>query len=178
MRRRSLLAALPTALALAGCSTLSRTEVRLNRGVGILTPVDIRQITNGLQPGGDDRVFATVAPDESPELVTEKTDEDIDGIIRQDGGDLIHLITQIRSTPEGPMELAPTPGDEMWIDRDTLVVQVTVEPWGSLDRIDDDEERNRLRTADELIYTGVWSLEPEPPSLPSDVSLRLSHRDG
>lgn len=176
MRRRTLLTALPTTLTLTGCSALSAPELRVNRGIGILEPAADRQISDGLQPGGDDRVFAIVTADESPELVTDETDEDIDGIIRQDGGDLIHLITQLRSTPDGPMELALTPGGDIQIDADTLIVPVIVESWGSFERIDDEQERERIRTAEELIYTGVWSLEPEPQSIPTDVSLRLSHR--
>lgn len=177
MRRRALLTTLPTTFVLAGCSALSTPELRFSRGVGILEPAVDRQISTGLQPGGDGRVFTTVAADESPELVTDETDEEIDGIIRQDGGDLIHLITQLRSTPDGPMELLPAPGGDIRIDDNTFVVPVTVEPWGSFDRIDDEEERERLRTAEELVYTGVWSLEPELRSPPADVSLRLSHRD-
>ncbi|WP_255149501.1 hypothetical protein [Halorarius halobius] len=170
MRRRSLLAALPATVALAGCSALSAPDVRAESGTGVVHPADPLQIANGLQPGGNDRVYATVVGDESPNLVTEATDDSLADTLRNDGGDVFHLVMQLRSIPDAPMSLMLTPAGEVRVQGDTLHAEVTVEP---RDTGLDDEE---LGTAEELIYTSVWSLTPALDSLPTNVDLHLTHR--
>jgi hypothetical protein len=179
MRRRSLLTTLPAVATLGGCSTLSSLttpEIRAESGSGHLRPADELQIAHGLQPDGDDHVYATVAPDEAPDLVTDDTDDHLVDTLSNDGGDVFTLVMQLRSTPDAPMSLMLTPGGDVRIDGRTLHAAVTVESWGPLDRIDDRATRESLQSADELVYTSVWNLTPEPRSLPQQVDLHLSHR--
>lgn len=172
MRRRSLLAALPAAVALGGCSALASPTVRMDTGSAHLRPADRRQIAHGLQPDGDDRVYATVVPDEAPELVTEDTTDHLVDTLSNDGGDVFTLVTQLRSTPESPMSLSLAPFGDLEIRGGTLHADVTVEPWtGSLADAD-----ASVREADELVHTGVWNLTPAPGSLPGSVDLHLVHR--
>lgn len=171
MRRRSLLAALPTAVALGGCSVLASPDLRMETGSGHLRPASQRQIANGLQPDGDDAVYATVAPDEARDLVTPDTSDALVDTLSNDGGDVFTLVAQLRSTPESPMALWLAFPGEIQVRGETLHADVTVEPWGSFD--DSDES---LSTAEELVYTGVWNLTPEPRTLPDKVDLHLRHR--
>lgn len=170
MRRRSLLAALPTAVALAGCSALSTPEIRVDSGTGVIHPADPLQIAHGLQPDGDDQVYATVVADESPDLVTEATENSLADTLRNDGGDVFHLVMQLRSIPDAPMSLMLTPGGDVGVEADTLHADVTVEPW------DTGLEEAELRNASELVYTSIWSVTPALDSLPTSVDLHLSHR--
>ncbi|WP_255195859.1 hypothetical protein [Halorarius litoreus] len=179
MRRRSLLATLPAAAALGGCSSLSSLtapDLRPESGSGVLQPADELQIAHGLQPDGDDGVYAIVAPDEARDLVTEDTDDHLVDTLSNDGGDVFTLVLQMRSTPDAPISLMLEPGGDVRVERNTLHADVVVEPWGSLDRIDHRETRESLRSADELVYTSVWNLTPELRSLPEQVDLHLYHR--
>lgn len=179
MRRRSLLATLPAAVALGGCSAVTSftgPDLRAESGSGHLRPAEERQIAHGLQPDGGDQVYATVAPDEAPDLVTDDTDDHLVDTLSNDGGDVFTLVMQLRSTPESPMSLMLEPAGEVRIDGNTLHAEVTVEPWGSLDRIDDRDTRESLQSADELVFTSVWNLTPEPRRLPEQTDLHLSHR--
>lgn len=177
MRRRTLLGSLP-ALALvgsAGCSALQRPDVRLDSGSGRLHPTTDDVIANGLQPGGDANLFVTAAPDEAPDLLGPDAEGAIADALRNAGLDQFHVVVQLRSTPAAPMELWPEHGDAFdWPDRSTLRASVVVEPWGSIDRIDDDEERKAFREADDLLFTAVWSLTPGLDDIPSEVALRLA----
>ena len=179
MRRRSLLATLPAAVAVSGCSTvtsLTAPDIRSESGSGHLRPADERQIAHGLQPDGRDQVYATVAPDEARDLVTDDTVDHLVDTLSNDGGDVFTLVMQLRSTPESPMSLMLEPGGEVQIDGNTLHADVTVEAWGPLDRIDDRDTRESLQSADELVYTSVWNLSPDRRSLPDRVDLHLTHR--
>jgi hypothetical protein len=172
MRRRTLLAALPAAVALGGCSAVATPDIRPDSGSGHLRPASRLQIAHGLQPDSDDRVYATVAPDEARDLVTEDTDDQLVDTLSNDGGDVFTLVTQLRSTPESPMALWLAPFGEVWREGDTLHADVSVEPWaGTLEDAD-----GSLRTAEELVYTAVWNMTPEPRSLPKHVALHLYHR--
>lgn len=177
MQRRSLLrtTALTLGAGLAGCSRLGqRPEVRMDSGRATLHPATELYIANGLQPDGDDRVFSTITPDESPELVGPDAENSIADRLRNPGiDDQFHVVVQLRSTPAAPMSIWPVAGGAFgWRDRSTLHVDVEVEPWGSPDRIDDEE----LRSAEELVYTGVWDLTPAPDTLPEDLVLELATR--
>lgn len=179
MRRRALLTALPAMVLVssAGCTALSRPELRMDAGRAVLHPASEIYIANGLQADGDDRLFVKAVPDSAPDIVGPDADTAIDDVLRNPGLDQFHIVVQLRSTPEGPMELWPAPGNRFeWADRSTLRVRVDVEPWGSLDRIEDEGRRTKLQSADELVYTGVWTVTPALDDLPSNVELVLSSR--
>lgn len=180
MRRRALLTSLP-AIALvgtAGCTALSRPELEMESGRAVLHPASEIQIANGLQAHGDDRLFVKAVPDTAPDIVGPDVDPEIGDLLRNPGIDQFHIVVQLRSTPDGPIELWPAPGNRFeWVDRSTLRVAVEVQPWGSLDRIDDEAQRQELQTAEELVYTGVWSLSPSLDDLPSRVEMVLASRD-
>lgn len=149
----------------------------MESGVGVLHPADELHVANGLQPHGDDRVFATVAPDEAPELVGPDANYSIaEALERSAAADQFHAVVQLRSTPEAPMSIRPVGGSGFEWREETLHVTVDVEPWGSLDRIDDDDRREALRSADELVYTSVWDLSPTPDDLPENLTLELATR--
>lgn len=158
---------------IAGCSS-GRSTVRMESGMGVLHPADERYIAHGLQPEGPASVFARVVPDQAPEYVGPAASYQFRDILMNPGLDAFHVILQIRSTPDAPIELMLD--DVRWRNRQTLVCSVTVAPWGPLSRIDDRERRERLRSAEELVYTSVWSLTPSPKQLPEDVELSLAHQ--
>jgi len=88
------------------------------------------------------------------------------------------VVLQLRSDPTAPTAIAPAIGGGLgWADRDTLRAHVAVEPWGPLDRVDDEERRERLRSADELVYTTVWAVTPGVDDPPETVELVLESRD-
>lgn len=181
MQRRSLLgtAALALGTGLAGCSRLgARPEVRAHSGRGTLHPADELYIAHGLQPDGRGLVYTTVAPDEAPELLGPDAGTPVaDALRHPTPDDEFHVVLQLRSTRDAPMLLRPEAGNAFeWRDRSTLAVTVVVEPWGSLDRVDDQNLREKLRSADELVYTAVWDLTPAPADLPEDVVLELATR--
>lgn len=180
MRRRDLLRGVPaTALAgTAGCLGTGRPAVRMDSGSGTLHPATELYVANGLQPDGDDGVFVEATADESPELVGPDAEGTLADTLRHPHvDDRFHVVVQLRSTPDGPMELWPASGGAFdWPDRTTLRATVEVRPWGSFDRIDDEVQRERLRAADELVFTAVWSLVPALDELPPEVALRLATR--
>ena len=180
MRRRALLTSLP-AIALvgtAGCTSLSRPELEMESGRAVLHPASEIQIAHGLQAHGDDRLYVKAVPDSAPDVMGPDIDPELEDLLRNPGMDQFHIVVQLRSTPEGPMELWPAPGNRFeWVDRSTLRVTVQVQPWGSLDRIDDEARRQELQTADGLIYTGVWTLSPSLDDLPSNVEMVLQSRN-
>jgi len=176
MQRRSLLAAtaLPLASGLPGCTRLTGPpNVRMAGGHGVLHPVDEQYVVGGLQPGGDDDLFTAVAPDEAPDLVGPDADRSTANALRNAGtDDQFHVVAQVRSTPDEPLDFWPAAGDAFeWRDRSTLHVVAELRPWGSLDRIDDEDQREGLRSADELVYTTVWELTPTPDSLPERLTV-------
>lgn len=179
MRRRALLKCVPalTLPGVAGCTGLSRPTIRMDSGRGTLHPATDLDINNGLQPGGNDRVYATVTADEAHRIVGPDANRTIAEPLENPGIDQFHIVIQLRSSPDAPMSIGLAPGSSFtWTSRSTLRVTVTIEPWGSLDRIDADELRERLRSADELVYTGVWSLTPAVDSISDTVELRLPAR--
>jgi hypothetical protein len=162
---------------IAGCSSRGNTDVEMDRGRARLHPATDRYVANGLQPNGDDRLFVAAVPDEAPSRVGPDATDSIAEALQYAGNDQFHLVVQLRSTPDGPMELWPAVRDPFeWTTQSALRVTVDVEPWGSLDRVDDEDRRKRLATANELVWTAVWSLTPNVEDLPDDVELVLDSR--
>jgi hypothetical protein len=56
-----------------------------------------------------------------------------------------------------------------WRNWSTLRVRLATEPWGSLDDIDPERLRRELQGADELVFSVVWSVEPDVDPLPETV---------
>lgn len=180
MRRRTLLQTVPVAAlsGIAGCSGLGNPDLKMDHGSARLHPVTDHYLANGLQPDGDDDLFAAAVPDEAPDRVGPDATDSIADALAHAGTDQFHVLVQLRSTPDAPMELWPAPGDPFeWTNRSTLRVTVDVEPWGSIDRIDDEQRRERLATADELVWTTIWSLKPTVENPPDDVELVLQSRN-
>lgn len=172
-RRRLLSTAGALALAgLAGCATGARPRLRMDRGVGVLHPAVDRYLATGLRTDGDRDLFATATDDPASDVVGPDASASIADALDRPGEDVFHVVAQLRSSPDAPraLRLALTDTFE-WPDRRTLRASVAVEPWGSLDRVDDAETRAALRAADELRYTVVWTLTPAPDRLPADVTL-------
>ncbi|MFW6384773.1 MAG: hypothetical protein ACOCY7_01420 [Halodesulfurarchaeum sp.] len=180
MRRRTFLRS-ASAFALvgaAGCTAPGRPEIRMESGRSVLHPVSEQFIANGLQPHGRDRLYVTATADSSPDILGPDADSSIVDVLTNSGMDQFHVVVQLRSSPVAPMELWPAPGHAFeWIDRSRLRTRVVVEPWGSLDRIDDRERRDALRSADELVHTAVWSLTPGLEDLPSEIQFVLAARN-
>lgn len=177
--RRTYLAALGTGVltGVAGCTGTGRPEVRLDSGSATLHPATELYIANGLQPNGENRVFVRATPDESPELIGPAAEGQIADTLRNPGSNQFHIVVQLRSTPDSPMELWPASGGAFdWPGPKTLRSTVEVRPWGQLDRIDDDTDRERLRTADEVVFTAIWSMTPSVDELPDEVQLNLASR--
>lgn len=176
MKRRSLLGATALLLApgFAGCSRLRpRPEVRMAGGHGVIHPADELYVAGGLQPGGDEHLFTAVVPDEAPDMIGPDAGRSTANALRNAGtDDQFHVVAQLRSTPDDPLQFWPAAGDAFeWRDRSTLHVDAEVRPWGSFDRIDDEDQRERLRSADELVYTTVWNLTPTPADLPERLTV-------
>lgn len=181
MRRRSLLRVAGTAavggtVALAGCAALTRPDLRAEFSVGVLHPADEQYVVGGLRPGGDARVFATAAADSAPERVGADAGGPVADTLRNPGiEDKFHVVVQLRSTPAAPRGLAFSTTERFsWQDRSTLRVRLVPEPWGSLADVEPDDSRRALRSADELVYTVVWSVVPAVDPLPETVEPVLS----
>lgn len=180
MRRRALLRTAPVALlsGVAGCSAPGTPDVEMSQGTARLHPATERYVASGLQPDGEQPLFVAAVPDEAPDRVGADAPDSIAQTLRYEGGDQFHVVVQLRSTPDAPMALWPTIGSPIeWANSSTLRVTVDVEPWGALDRIDDDADRERLATADELVWTAVWSLTPAIETLPDTVEFVLDARN-
>lgn len=180
MRRRTLLRSVP-ALAVvgtAGCSALgasARPELDMKTGSGVLLPATDSVLADGLDPGGTDRVFVTATADEAPDVVGPDAPDGIESTLRNRNLDAFHVVVQLRSSPAGPTSLWPARRDPFdWPERWRLRATVSVEPWGSIDRIDDEDLRETLRSAEELVFTGVWTLSPAVDDLPETVELELA----
>lgn len=181
MHRRALLRSLPGALLIgsAGCLSLGTPEVRMDSGVGVLHPTSELYIANGLQPDGKNRLFVTAEAASAPDRIGPDLppSHSIANRLRTPESGGFYIITQLRSTPAGPISLSPAAGSSFeWKNRSTLRADVVVEPWGSLDRISDEELRERLATAEELVYTSVWRLVPGVQEVPDEVELVLTPR--
>jgi hypothetical protein len=150
----------------------------MERGFGTIHPADELHIAHGLQSGGTSRVFTNVVPDEAPEWVGPAAEDTIaDRLGGRGTENQFHAIVQLRSTLNAPMRLQPTAGSAFdWRGRSTLRMYAEVHPWGSLDRIDDEERRESLRSAEELVYTSLWDLAPVPDDLPEELVLELATR--
>lgn len=182
MHRRALLATGATALGggLAGCARLTgRRDVRMDSGHATLQPATERPIADGLQPDGDDRLATWVVADEAPALIgADATTTIVDTLRNKGSKPQFHVVVQLRSQPEAPKEIWPVAGDAFgWADRSTLRARAEVGPWGRLDRIDDPDRRERLRSAQSLVYTGVWTLRPAPDPLPREIILETEQRE-
>lgn len=168
MQRRSLLqtTALSLAGSVAGCATLApRPDIRMVSGSGILHAATDSVIADGLQAGGEERTYATIVPDEAPDRLGPDADDGIVDTLQNPGAqDQCHGIVQLRSTPDDPKELWPVTGDAFsWQGRSTIQAEVDIDSWGA-DRLDEE-----LRSASELVFTGVWDLRPRPADLPDLV---------
>lgn len=180
MRRRTFLRSISVAalVGAAGCSSFGRSEVRMDSGSAIIHPATDQYITNGLQPDSNNRVFATAVADESPAWIGPDAESTIADPLQNQGADQFHVIVQLQSSSEAPISLQPAFSSPFeWPNRSTLRVTVQVKSWGSLDRLDDKTLRKRLTSADELIYTAVWSLTPNLENLPRTVELLLQSQD-
>jgi hypothetical protein len=176
MRRRALLRAAGTAgvggtVTLAGCTALGRPELFAGSASGTLHPADEEYVAGGLDPGGDARLFATAAPDSAPDLVGADAEGSVADTLRNPGlDDVFHVVAQLRSTPEEPRGFAMGAIDRFsWRNWSTLRVRLATEPWGSLDDIDPERLRRELQGADELVFSVVWSVEPDVDPLPETV---------
>jgi len=170
MQRRSLLhtAALSLSIGIAGCAKLSQPKVRMESGSGTLHPTTDRVIADGLQPDGEDRLYATIVPDEAPDKIGPDADDSIVDVLQNPGAEeQFHGIVQLRSAPDNPKEVWPVTGSAFeWRNRSTLQAEVDIDSWGA-ERLDEE-----LRSAQELVYTGIWNLQPRPEELPSELVLQ------
>lgn len=171
MERRSLLhtTALSLCAGLTGCAQLSPPpEVRMVSGSGTLHAATDRVITDGLTADGEERMYATIVPDEAPERLGPDADDSIVDTLQNPGAEeQFHGIVQLRSPPDDPKEIWPVTGSEIeWQGQSTIQVEVDIDSWGT-DRLD-----NELRTAQELVYTGIWNFRPRPAALPTELVLQ------
>jgi hypothetical protein len=176
MRRRSLLraagiAAVGGTTALSGCTALARPDLGTDFGIGVLHPADEEFVTGGLRAGGDSRVFATAVPDSAPERVGADADAGLGDVLRNPASEAqFHVVAQLRSTPADPRGIALGAFERFsWRDWSTLRVRLATEPWGSLADIDPESRRRELQSADELLYTVVWSVVPAVDPIPETV---------
>jgi|APHM01.1.fsa_nt_gi hypothetical protein len=166
MRRRSLLAA--TGVGLAGCARLtSPPAVRFDSGHARLHPASERVFTTGLDD--ESRPSATAVPDEAPELLgPDASQVTVDTLTTPEREEQFHVVTQLRSTPDQPRELSPAVGSTFeWVDRSTLRFHTEIDPWGDLDDLKNAE---KYRTAERLVYTGVWTIAGTA-APPADVTV-------
>jgi hypothetical protein len=181
-RRDVLAAGAGSLLTLGAKSSIGRPSLRFDGGSAYVHPAGDRTIDNGLDEDGDADTFVTIVADEAPsvagpdlrssfreKLETPDTDEE---------GGVFHAIIQTRSTPASPYYLSPVSlRGPRWRGRDRIVFPVTIEPWGSLDGIDDEARGDRLRSAEKLVTTAIWSVTPSLRSLPAHVDLAQVHRE-
>jgi hypothetical protein len=159
--------------ALAGCSNPLRPEIRLAGGFGTIHPGSDIVIANGLVPGSGD-VYATVVPDEAPDRVgPDAATEVVDRLSNASTEDIFHLVVQVRSLPAAPISLRVW--DVELRNRRTLRAEVGVDSWDVLDNVEG-AERERLESAESLVYTTIWSVTPSVSPLPEDVELELAQR--
>ncbi|WP_424016955.1 hypothetical protein ACOZ4N_13850 [Halorientalis pallida] len=182
LSRRDLLAAgAGSLLTLGATSALGRPSVRLTGGHAYLHPAADRAIDNGLQQDGEEQAYVTLVADEAPDVAGPDLDPDIRERLEtpetDEEGGVFHAIIQTRSTPESPHYLTPAGlRDPYWRGRGTLVFPVTVEEWGSLDGMDDDK-REALQSAEELVTTSIWGVTPALNFFPNNVDLAQVHRE-
>jgi hypothetical protein len=176
MHRRALLRAAGTAavggtVALAGCTALGRPELSAGSASGVLHPADEEYVAGGLDPGGDDRLFATAAADSAPDLVGADADYTFADTLRNPGlEDAFHVVAQVRSTPDEPRSFDIGETDQFsWQDRSTIRARLATEPWMPLEEVDPERRRRELREADELVFSAVWSVKPKVDPLPETV---------
>jgi hypothetical protein len=181
MRRRALLRAAGSAavggtVALAGCTAFDRPELSAGDATGVLHPADEEHVPGGLNPGGDDRLFATAAPDSAPDLVGADADYSFADTLRNPGlEDAFHVVAQVRSTPDEPRSFDIGETDQFsWADRSTIRARLATEPWMPLEEVDPEQRRRELREADDLVFSAVWSVEPGVDPLPETVEPVLS----
>ena len=183
MRRRALLRSVSVlgVVGVAGCSAFgasARPELEMKHGSGTLHPASEQFVTNGLEPGGHARVHVTATADEAPDVLEPDASQSIASTLRNSNPDSFHVVAQIRSSPAAPMDLWPVTSDPFgWPDRWTLRATVRVEPWISLEQMDDEDRREELRSADDLVFTSVWTLSPDVEELPKEIELELATRD-
>lgn len=169
--RRVSLALLGTGL---GGAVLDRAVLRpglqVRTGVSRLHPASDRVIADGLEPDTSDS-FITVAPPEATALGGQDAPETVTDALESaeaDRDDRLSIVIQLRSRPDSPRRLQVRGVD--WRPPQTLEVRAQVDEWGSLSSVDA-EERERLRTAEWLTSTGIWSLSPRPRWAPSRAVL-------
>lgn len=154
MRRRRLLACVATA-GVAGCLGDSRPELRIRSGAGRLHAAADDYLADGLDPGGEQTTYAATVPDRAPDAVGADAADSLATRLRGGSGDVFHVLTQLRSPPAEPLRFG-TSQAVAW-DNGTVRLTTTAQPA---------EPDGRLATADELVYTAVWSVEPSLEELP------------
>jgi|GEM_PF-5807836 len=148
--------------------TFAYPDVELEYGVGTLHPASDRVLAadalgDGAHPAAFVRGDGTYlsGPDAS-EPVRRALSE----------SDTVRIVSRHRSTPDNPEGLffRRVTWDGVW----TLAVDADVRPWSALDNVDG-ERGERLRSADELQYTTVWTLSTGLSGLP-DPGVRVETR--
>jgi len=174
-----------TVLKLAGVGCLAAfagrafayPDVRLNGGAGTLHPAADRYLSERLLPEGESLGATLVAgtdedrvgPDASDGVRRALSDP---GWFQNDDATTYRLVVQYRSTPARPRGLALR--DVEWEGAWTLAFEAALSEWSPLEDIDG-EEGERLRSADELVYTSVWAVSAPVGALPKpsiDVAAR------
>jgi hypothetical protein len=143
------------AAGVAGCLGDSRPELRIQSGAARLHAATDEYLTDGLAPGGEQTTYAAAIPDRAPDAVGPDAPDSLAVRLRGEDGDLFHLVTQLRSPPAGPLRFG-TDQAVAWADG-AVRLTTTAEPA---------EPDGQLATADELVYTAVWSVEPSLAELP------------
>ena|GEM_PF-3234563 len=154
MRRRRFLTCVAAA-GVAGCLGDSRPELRIRSGAGRLHAATDEYLANGLGPGGEQTTYAAALPDRAPDAVGTDAAASLATRLGGSDGDLFHVVTQLRSPPAEPLRFG-TDQAVAW-DDSAVRLTTTAEPA---------DPTGRLATADELLYTAVWSVEPSVEELP------------
>lgn len=176
MRRRTFLKTVPaiSVMGVAGCTASAKPDITMKQGSGTLHPISEQYIAGGLDAQEDEQLLTQVLPDAAPDVLGPDADGSIADSIRNPGLDWFHVVVQFRSSPAAPIEIWPITGDAFeWRGESTLRATVELESWESFDRIEDETRREALRDAEEVVFTGVWSLSPDVDDLPDDVILQL-----
>ncbi|MEZ3144777.1 hypothetical protein [Halobaculum sp. MBLA0143] len=162
MQRRRVLAGAAALVGLTGCLGGSRPELGIHTGVGRLHPADERYLTDGLEPGGVRSEYAAAVPDAAGDAVgsaaPDSLAERLDG--RRDA-EQFHVLTELRSTPTEPLRFGT--GQAVGWENGAIRFTTSVTPVESLE--------GELTTADELVYTAVWTVRPGIEELPDEVEL-------
>ncbi|THE65170.1 hypothetical protein D8Y22_08095 [Salinadaptatus halalkaliphilus] len=150
--------------------SLFRPDLRVRTGSSNLHPGAEDAIDGGLDPD-EAQSFVTVAPADPTTLLGQNPPSSVETTLQNaptDDDDRFAVVVQYRSTPDQPRRLQV---DEVgWRFPRTLKVVPEVDDWGSLSSLAA-AERERLREAEWLVTTGVWTVSPRPRWVPSRAVL-------